>query len=189
MAAILPPQLLIAKPPDSPPPLVVRDMHGSAAAREATTLPTGQAPYSTAHEAASGAVSLSRSSSGDPGHCSVPNIGHDGFDADGSSIQERCASTDAAGCEDAGMACDGEPPRDSITGAVLPRWDEQAAAGDDPAVTQLLTQRFMPHRQIAAIRANGTITIWREDGGCRFTLFGGAASEPRPHPALQHQLM
>ena len=187
MAAVLPPQPLRAKPPDGPPPLVVKGMHASAAAREATTVLTGHSPHSTAHEPAFNAASPGRSSGGDVGRCSAPDGWHADHAAHGEPDQERCVGTDTSGREATGMACGrnearagttttglllaGEPDQASGSGAdhLAPEvWD--IAVGDDPAVTRLLTQRFMPHRQIAAICANGSITIWREDGGCRFTF-------------------
>ena len=37
-----------------------------------------------------------------------------------------------------------------------------------PEVTHLLSQRFGPQTSIAAVQADGHITVWREDGSFPF---------------------
>ena len=157
VAGISPPQPLTLRPPDTPPPpLIVPSTRATPGVRQAIATPSRQAPQTTAHVPTSGAQSAGGSSSNASGQCAAPEARHDGPAVDGQSLQQRCASADIADDDGPCAASDTTGP---------PRWDDMGLASDDPAVTHLLTQRFMPNRQIAAIRADGSITIWREDGG------------------------
>ena len=157
MLGVEPPRPLIARPPDRPPPVAVNP--GSQGWD-----PQQEPARSGPHQAGSGQQGATGSRA--QGDCST------------------CAASNSATASVApalGAAPGGTCPSGVVQGLHGQQTDQIAAAADShaapdrdwadlqpgdsgSAVTHLLTQRFMPHRQIAAIRADGSISVWRQDG-------------------------
>ncbi len=157
MVGIEPPRPLVARPPDRPPPVLV------SGALPGRALPQqGQQPV---HCGTQRAASVSRQQA-----------------ATGSSAQGDFSTCEAASSEIACAAPELGQQRDCPSGLIHGQQlnPTAAAAGADAvpdisyddlqsgdggsAVTHLLTQRFKPRSQIAAIRTDGSIHVWREDG-------------------------
>ena len=152
MVGILPPRPLIARPPDRPPPVMSNGAQlGRALQQHSVLSASGQTPAAGSSAQGDASVCAAASSEaasvaaelGLPQQGSCPSVLAEG--RHGQQPDQTAAATGS----------DAVPARD---------WANLLTVDGGSAVTHLLTQRFMPHRQVAAIRADGSIHVWREDG-------------------------
>ena len=120
-------------------------------------------PTANTSDSESGRALTADSCIADPKSCAaIDNARADPAPESGPPQIESCKIND-----EEGQRGDGHFVSDAVGAAAVLDQDPAGAAaqGTGSAVTHLLTQRFMPQRQIAAIRADGSINVWREDGG------------------------
>ncbi len=164
VVGIEPPRPLVARPPNRPPPVLVNGaLPGTAPQlqlqqqQQPVHSGTQQEESATGQQAATGS-----SAQDDPIVCAA------------ASSNTACPAPELRPAQQWSCPCGlVQGQQLDVTAAAagsdaepqLNRADLQSGDGGS-AVTHLLTQRFKPRRQIATIRADGSIHVWREDGEC-----------------------